>query len=173
MLCKDIYQLRRPKNLKYQIFQPLTMVKCKWDQSSTLVLWRSSCQSAVNPFHKQDPYWHFRMMLLSDFIIPIVPASQIFKAVSLLCDLARKIAWFCVTITDLPYRRRCFADSSLRYLTSYRNWIEFGPVQFVFHSIIALTANTTRLMFEFSWNEILYSNVNTLSHHWKRNGFCL
>ena len=33
----------------------------------------------------------------------------------------RKIARFCVTITDLPYRRRCFADSSLRYLTSYRN----------------------------------------------------
>ena len=39
---------------------------------------------------KQDAYWHFRVMLLNGLIIPIVLASQIFKAVSLLRDFSQK-----------------------------------------------------------------------------------
>ena len=39
---------------------------------------------------KQDAHWHFRVMLLSGLIIPIVLASQIFKAVSLLRDFSQK-----------------------------------------------------------------------------------
>ena len=41
-------------------------------------------------FAKQEAYWHLRVMLLSGLIIPIVPASHIFKAVSLLRDFSQK-----------------------------------------------------------------------------------
>ena len=42
------------------------------------------------PRPKQDANWHLRVMLLSGLIIPIVPTSQIFKAVSLLRDFSQK-----------------------------------------------------------------------------------
>ena len=44
---------------------------------------------------KLDAYWHLRVMLLSGLILPIVPASQIFKALSLLRDFSQKD---CVTL---------------------------------------------------------------------------
>ena len=88
-------------------------------------------------------------MLLSGFIIPFVPASQIFKAVSLLRNFSQKdcaifrhnnrpslpakmFCWLLVRLLDVVPEERL-------------NFRLLGPVQFMFHSIIALTANTTRL----------------------------
>ena len=159
---------RATENCFWQLFN-----SCMWNQAyrfTTMLIsdWVAIYMNEVERsrtwmLSEQDAHWHFRVMLLSGLIIPIVLTSQIFKAVSFLRDFSQKD---CVILhhnnrSSLPIFSTVLAAA--RYVTWPRTGTELGPVQFVFHSIISYKTRSNVLNKQFPLFLCAYcSSVSTI-----------